>query len=389
MIIRRAMTADILKMAKFFPVVAILGPRQAGKTTLAREIFGTYRYVNLENIDLRTFASVDPRGFLAEYLNDHGLIIDEFQHVPELLSYIQAYVDEKKRPGQFILTGSQNFLMNQAITQSLAGRISIHTLLPLSIEELSAAQLLPQAIEEFMYKGSYPPLYTTEVPADRWYRGYIHTYLERDVRQLRQVENLDLFQTFIQLCAGRIGQLLNLTSLANDCGISDNTARQWLSLLEASYIVFLLRPHYRSFSKRVTKSPKLFFYDTGLVCSLLKITPEILPMHPFKGNLFESLIISDLAKRYYNQGKDPGLYFWRDHTGHEIDCIIDKGQTLIPIEIKAAKTISPSFFDGLRFWNELAQADPENSMVIYAGDEDQKWSQGRVISWKSLSTVPL
>lgn len=387
MIIYRTMTTDVIKMASFFPVVAILGPRQAGKTTLAREAFKNYHYVNLENTDIRSYATLDPRGFLFEYLNDYGLIIDEFQHVPALLSYIQTIVDEQKKPGQFILTGSQNFLMNQAITQSLAGRISIHTLLPLSIAELSGAHLLPQTIEEFMYKGSYPSLYTTEVPADRWYRGYIHTYLERDVRQLRQVENLDLFQTFIQLCAGRIGQIVNFTSLANDCGISDNTARQWLSLLEASYIVYLLKPHYKNFSKRIVKNPKLFFYDTGLVCSLLKVTPEILPMHPFKGNLFESLIISELTKMSYNQGKDPSLYFWRDHTGHEIDCIIDKGQQLIPLEIKAAKTISPSFFDGLKFWNELAQVDPQNGMIIYAGDEDQKWSIGRVVSWKSLAKI--
>ena len=248
-------------------------------------------YVNLENPKIREFAQLDPEGFFQQYRNEHGLIIDEFQHVPELLSYIQIFIDEEKKKGHFILTGSQNFLMNEKISQTLAGRISIHTLLPLSIHELKAASLLPQTPEQLIYKGFYAPMYTENVPAERWYASYIQTYLERDVRQLKQVENLQLFKTFVQLCAGRIGHILNLTALGNDCGVSDATVSRWISLLEASYIVILLRPYHKNFNKRIIKSPKLYFVDTGLACSLLNIQ---------ENHMFEHYLRGPIIRKYGN-----------------------------------------------------------------------------------------
>lgn len=387
MIIKRTMSADIIEAAKYFPVVALLGPRQSGKTTLAQQTFSHHTYVNFEDAHIRAFAESDPHGFLKEYRNEYGIIIDEFQNAPDFLSYIQLDVDKNKQPGYFILTGSQNFLMNQAITQTLAGRISIHTLLPLSITELKKSELLPTDVEILLQRGSYPALWAKQIPSERWYPSYIQTYLERDVRQLQAVENLNLFQKFVQLCAGRIGQVLNYTALGNDCGISDMTVRRWLSILEASYIIFLLRPHHENFNKRLTKSPKIYFYDTGIVCSLLRISPEQVATHYLKGSLFENLIIADFYKQYYNKGIIPHIYFWRDQTGHEVDCLLDEGFVVKPIEIKAAQTISHSFFTNLSYWNDLAQADPKNSYLIYTGTEDQHRSKGTVLTWQHTEAV--
>lgn len=387
MYIKRLIQAQIKSAASYFPVIAIRGPRQAGKATLAKMVFEHHRYVSLEDLDVRTHAAQDPRGFLESYRNDHGIIFDEFQHVPELLSYIQTHVDREKKDGYFILTGSQNFLINQAITQTLAGRISLHTLLPLSINELSASGRLPDTIDTYLYSGSYPSIYAKNVPPQQWYLNYIQTYLERDVRQITNVENLSTFQTFVQLCAGRIGQVLNLTSLGNDCGISANTVRHWLSILEASYIVFLLKPHHKNFSKRLIKSPKLYFYDTGLACALLKISAEQVPTHYLKGGLFESLIIADILKQQYNKGLLPNVHFWRDQIGHEVDCIIETGSSTIPVEIKAGKTISNSFFSNIDYWKKLALADPSEGFLVYTGDENQKRSNGTVLSWRAIDTL--
>ncbi len=387
MFIKRFAADSIRQSARSFRIVGIIGPRQSGKTTLARELFPDYVYLNLENYDDREFAQRDPRGFLATYATKN-MIIDEFQHVPQLLSYIQTTVDEQQNPGQFILTGSQNFLMNQAISQSLAGRIALHTLLPLSIAELKVAGLLPEGLNQFMYQGCYPSIYVDKnIDVSVWYASYINTYLERDVRQLAQVGDLSLFKKFIQLCAGRIGQLLNLTSLANDCGISDKTARSWISILEASYIVFLLHPHYKNFSKRLIKSPKLYFYDTGLACSLLRIKPDELVMHYLRGGLFETLMISELLKGYYNRGKVPNIYFWRDHTGNEIDCILDEGLILVPIEMKSGATINASFFKNLNYWNEISGNSPDRSYIVYAGDQRQHRSKGHILDWRSIDSI--
>lgn len=386
MFIKRTAAAAIKKSARTFPVVAVLGPRQSGKTTLVQEIFPDYTYVNLEDFDKRTFAQKDPRAFFETYAQG-GLIIDEFQLVPELLSYIQTRVDEHKRMGEFILTGSQNFLMNQAISQSLAGRIAIHTLLPLSIDELKQANLLPESVNTTLYKGLYPTIYTRpELSSEQWYANYITTYIERDVRQLTNVSDLSLFQTFMQMVATRIGQPVNLTSLANDCGISDVTAKRWLTILEANYIIFLLKPHYKNLNKRLTKTPKIFFYDPGIACNLLNLKPSEIPLHYTRGGLFESLIISDIAKSYYNHALIPRLYFWQAIKGHEIDCIIDEGLKLIPIEIKSGQTIQSSFFDNLAKWKELSTAEG-NAYLIYGGNENQVRTGATVVSWNSVGSI--
>ena len=381
----RTLTDTLKEFAAQFPVVALLGPRQSGKTTLAQNTFANYRYVSLENADIRSLALADPRGFLDNMLNEPGVILDEFQHAPALLSYLQTIVDTRYRPGFFILTGSQNFLLNQAITQSLAGRIGILTLLPLSINELRENQILPNSVDTVTFKGGYPRIYAQNFSPDRWYPSYIQTYIERDVRQLKNIPDLSLFQKFMQLCAGRTGQVLNLTSLGNDCGISSVTARAWLSILEASYIVFLLQPYHNNFNKRLIKSPKLYFYDTGVACSLLGIeSQEQFFRHYLRGGLVESLIISEFIKNFLNQGRIPRIYFWRDSQGHEIDCIVEKGNQLIPIEIKAGQTISSSYFSGLEYWHALTKEDSQ-AYIIYAGSESLKTTYGTILSWANTN----
>lgn len=386
--ISRDAQKKIEAMAQKFWVIALLGPRQSGKTTLARHTFPEYEYVSLENIETRTLAASDPKQFLAQFDTAKGVILDEIQHVPDLLSYMQTKVDAEKRPGFFVITGSQNLLLNQSITQTLAGRIFILRLLPLSLDELKEAHLLPQDVETLLFQGCYPSIYAYNITPQDWYANYIQTYVERDVRQIKNIGNLSLFQLFVKLCAGRIGQLLNLTSLANDCGISVNTARSWISILEASYIVFLLRPHHKNFSKRLIKSPKLYFYDTGLASHLLGIeSAQDLVAHYLRGGLFESLIISSLMKTYYNQGSTPHLYFWRDKTGNEVDCIIEHGELLIPIEIKAGKTFAQNFFSGINYFNELSQQPEHPSFVVYAGENTMKLKAGELIGWQHLNQI--
>lgn len=388
--LKRFLTSKIKQVATKFPVITLLGPRQAGKTTLARATFPKHTYVSLEELDIREFALSDPRGFLETYLSKKGLIIDEVQHVPTLLSYIQTKVDAQRVPGQFILTGSQNLLVSHAVSQSLAGRTSIQTLLPLTIGELKIAKDLPEKLDEVLFNGFYPSIYAQKIPAADWYASYIRTYVERDVRQIKQITDLRLFQTFLKLCAGRIGQLLNISSLANDCGISVNTAKGWLSLLEATYIIFLLQPHYQNFSKRLVKSPKLYFHDTGVACSLLGIeTPNTLATHYLRGGLFESMVIGDLVKQRLNAGLPPQIFFWRDKMGHEVDCILDREGQLIPIEIKAGSTIASDYFQGLTKWCALAGSDPTKGLVVYGGREVQKRQTGQVIGWQALSEMLL
>ncbi|CAN5135192.1 ATP-binding protein [soil metagenome] len=380
--------ADRLKyFASKLPVVAILGPRQSGKTTLAKATFPKHTYISFEDIDQRLFATDDPRRFLREYQNEHGLILDEIQHVPDLLSYIQTYVDQEKKNGYFILTGSQNFLVTQTISQTLAGRMAVLTLLPLSLKELLENKLIT-SYEQAIFYGGYPRIFEQGLLPNEWYPSYILNYIERDVRQIMQLVDLGTFQRFIKLCAGRTGQILNVSALATDAGINIQTAKSWLSVLQASYIIVLLQPHFVNFSKRLIKSPKLYFLDTGIACSLLEIRSEQdLRNHYLRGGLFESMIINELYKQYYNQGTQPGLYFWRDSHGHEMDCIIDRGARLIPIEIKAGETIDSSYFDGLEYWNELAKSDPEQGYLIYGGKENQSRSKGNVISWRAINKI--
>lgn len=383
MFLKRDLSKVFARYSKF-PVVAILGPRQSGKTTLSKHHFKKHAYVNLENPEIRLFAKEDPNRFLREYENKYGIIIDEFQHVPELLSYIQVTVDEKKRPGYFILTGSQNFLMNQSITQSLAGRVGILTLLPFSLHELVTNKLIKD-IDTTLLFGSYPRLYEEKIEAMDFYPSYTHTYLERDVRQIANVGDILIFQKLMRLCAARIGQQLNIADLATNLGIDQRKVKQWISVLEASYILFLLKPHFQNFNKRLTKAPKLYFYDTGLACSLLDIkTIGALALSSYRGSLFESLIISDFQKQYYNDGiSNPSTYFWRDQNGRiEVDCIIDRGDALFPVEIKSGETILPSFFASLSEWTKLARSQPERTTIIYGGNKNQTRSNGKVLGWQ-------
>ena len=387
MIIKRKIIDNILDEARYFPVIGILGPRQSGKTTLARNIFKNHKYLSLEDLDLRLMAKKDPRTFLIANRNDNGIIIDEFQYVPELLSYIQTIVDLDQKPGYFILTGSQNFLMNAAITQSLAGRISIHTLLPLSISELKQSSMLPLEIEPMLYRGCYPAIYSKNIPPESLYKNYMQTYIERDVRQLTNIGDLSAFQEFIRLCAARVGQLINFTALGNEANVSDATVKRWLSILEASYITFRLRPYYKNLGKRLVKASKLYFYDPGLLCFLLQIKESDLANHPNKGNIFESFIISDIIKNYLNQGIEPRIYFWRDKSEHEIDCIIEDKQKLIPVEIKSGRTFNQRFFDGLNYWNTMEEENSALGYVIFAGSEQQIRGHNLLVSWQSIETL--
>lgn len=375
---------------KKFPVIAILGPRQSGKTTLVRNIFKKYVYVSFEDPETRSFAQTDPRKFLKTHENKHGIIIDEFQHVPEILSYLQLEVDTKKRPGYFILTGSQNFLMNQAITQSLAGRVGILNLLPLSINELKRSKLVKiDNADKVIFDGGYPRIYSEKIDAKKLYPSYIQSYIERDVRQLTNVGDLRSFQRFMKLCAGRIGQQLNFSELAGVCGVSVSTTQRWISILEASYILFLLQPYFKNFNKRITKSPKIYFYDTGLACSLLGIeSPKILATHPLRGHIFESFIVADICKQYFNIGKRPPVYFWRDMNGRlEVDCIIEEASNLFPIEIKSGETIASDYFKNLKLWSKEAKVEAENNYVIYGGDLSQKRSHGNIIGWSKIGKL--
>lgn len=293
MIFKRDLTPVLKRFAKF-PVVVLLGPRQSGKTTLVKNTFKEHTYVTLEDPEILSYIINDPKGFLREHENKHGIIFDEFQHAPQLLSYIQIESDEKDRPGYFVLTGSQNFLMNQAITQSLAGRAGILHLMPLSIHELEHNKRLPDFFDTLIIQGGYPRIHAKNFLPEELFPSYIRTYAERDVRQLINVENLTIFQKFMMLCAGRVGQELNINDIATNCGINRKTADSWISILEASYIIFLLKPYFNNFNKRITKTPKLYFYDTGLTCSLLGIrSVDVLTKSHFRGALFENLIIAD------------------------------------------------------------------------------------------------
>jgi predicted AAA+ superfamily ATPase len=362
-----------------FPVLFVTGPRQSGKTTLVRSLFPDLPYVLLELPDIRRLALEDPRAFLEPYTR--GAILDEVQHVPELFSYIQGLVDED-RSRRFVLTGSQNFLLNEKITQSLAGRVGICTLLPLTLSELDQSR---RASHEFIFTGFYPELYNRNVPPGLFFPSYIQTYLERDVRQLKNVGELSQFSLFLRLCAGRIGQVLNLSALAHDAGVSVNTAKSWMSVLEASYLVYLLQPHYKNFSKRLVKSPKLYLTDTGLVCSLLGIrTVEEIQTHFALGPLFENFIIMDIYKQRLNRGIREGLYFWKDNKGIEVDLIVEDGARMRAFEIKAGKTFSPDFFKNIEYWSKISAVGPEHCFVVYDGTENRILSKGHLVNWKSI-----
>lgn len=365
---KRAIASIVERFAKIYPVVGITGPRQSGKTTLAQTLFSHLPYVNLENLDIRIQAQDDPRAFLNRY--KAGAIFDEIQHVPELLSYMQQIVDDSAEKGRYIITGSQNFALSQHISQSLSGRIGMTTLLPLSLLELGDLSDGASAI----FKGGYPALYKSDMDPLEFYPSYIQTYLERDVRQIKNIENLSRFQMFVKLCAGRVGQVINYSSLAQDCDISHTTVHQWLAVLEASYLIFLLQPFYQNFSKRLIKNPKLYFYDTGLACSLLGLEKESqLETHYLKGALYENMVILEILKARLNKGLAPNLYFWRDHSGHEVDLIAEWGGGLKAIEIKSGTTFQPGFVKNVNYFCTLSPK--AKGYMVYMGDHEGLYAQ--------------
>ena len=382
----RHLTKVLRASAKAYPVVTVTGPRQSGKTTLVRAVFPRHRYASLEDPDTRRFATEDPRGFLGQF--DGSAVLDEVQRAPELFSYIQGIVDEQDRPGQFVLSGSQNFLLLNHVSQSLAGRCAVLKLLPLSWGELrgrpigniasrlrSAGSVTrsnsdgPPSLFDVLVHGGYPRIHDKGLKPDGWLANYYQTYLERDVRDLLNVGDIETFGRFVRLCAGRSGQLLNASTLASDAGVSHTTARRWISLLEASFVIRLIRPHHRNFNKRLVKSPKLFFLDSGLLCYLLRIADATsLVSHASRGAVFETWVISEALKNDLNRGVEPDLYFWRDSTGHEIDLLFDQGELQIPIEIKSGQTVAGDFFADINYWRGLSKSPRAPAGLVYGGD---------------------
>ncbi len=374
--IPRTVSSYLRSIFTKYPVVTITGPRQSGKTTLCRQVFSKKPYANLESFEVRDFAKSDPKRFLGQFPD--GAVLDEIQRAPELVSFIQVHVDEKKRNGLFILTGSQQFEISQAISQSLAGRTAIIKLLPLSLEEVSALGASISA-DEALFKGFYPRIHDQDLNPTQALGDYFETYVQRDLRQLSEVRHLSIFEKFVKLCSGRIGQLLQLQGLGSDAGVSHTTAREWISLLEASFIVFLLNPFFGNISKRLIKSPKLYFYDVGLACYLLGIeNQKQLLSHPLRGQLFENLIIGEALKFRYNRGQKNNLHFLRDSSGNEIDLLLDFGQQVLPIEIKAGQTIAGDFFKGFQAFEDFFKKSAFGRLLVYAGKEKQDRGDVRV-----------
>ena len=384
--IERQLTFKLEQLSRQYPIITLTGPRQSGKSTLVQAVFPNLPYVLLEDPDVRTLAQTDPRGFLANYAD--GAIFDEVQRVPDLFAYLQGIVDGRKASRPFILTGSQNFLLLEKINQSLAGRTAVLRLLPLSYSERKASGLLPETLNNLLLQGGYPRLVTNQLEPGDFFPSYIQTYLERDVRSLLNVSDLSAFTRFLRLCAGRIGAPLNMSSLSSDCGIAVNTAKAWLSVLEASYVIYLLPPYHENFAKRLVKSPKLFFYDTGLVCSLLGLRrADLVESFYMRGSLFENLVVSEVLKHYYNRGQMAPCYYWQDKTGREIDLLIETDKGLLPLEVKAGMTLNTGYFDQLTYWNKLSGNRPDNSYVLYGGSLKQSTSFGTFIPLSELDEL--
>ena len=370
-----------------FPVLTITGPRQSGKTTLSRVLAPDLPYFSLEDPDTRAFATEDPRAFLRQ-ISD-GAIFDEVQRVPSLFSYLQSTVDADRRMGRFILTGSSQFELIESITQSLAGRASMLNLLPFSLGELQAVDRAPPSIDELLHRGLFPPIYDRPVDPSVWLQDYIGTYLERDVRQILNIQDLATFQRFVQLCAGRIGQLVNLSSLAADAGVTRVTAESWLSVLQASHLIFIVRPWFTNTSKRLIKTPKLYFTDPGLAAWLLGVRkPDHLTAHPQRGALFENWVMTELLKAQINHGRKPSLHFLRDKEGHEVDAFIETApNTFHAVEIKSGETIASDFFSGLDYWREKLPTRSITPWLVHGGTTRQDREKATVLPWNDLSPV--
>lgn len=383
MTIKREIKNAILDLIGKYPILAVTGPRQSGKTTLLKTMFPDYQYISMENPDVRKFAESDPNKFFSQYQNK--VILDEVQRVPALFSYMQTIVDNSNIMGQFILSGSQNFHLMRNITQSLAGRVAIFKLFPFDFQELKNENLLSDNFVDNIIKGFYPAIYSRDISPRIFYSNYIQTYIQRDVSELISIKDMHHFQKFLSLCATRCGQLLNLNSIANECGISQPTAKSWLSALENSYIVFLLYPYHENFSKRLIKTPKLYFYDTGLLSHLLKLNnaSQILT-HPIKGHLFENMMIAEYTKRMYHLNLVENIWFWRDGAGNEIDMITEKAFSLDAYEIKATTTIMPVLFKGLTKFETVIKNKTVDKSLVYGGNESQIRELGNVIPWSEF-----
>jgi predicted AAA+ superfamily ATPase len=382
--IQRVLASQITDALSKYPIIAITGPRQSGKTTLAQMVAPDFAYVNLEDISLRDFAKNDPKGFLETYT--HGVIIDEIQYAPNLFSYLQVFTDKRQLNGEYIITGSQNFLMLEQITQSLAGRISLFNLLPFSVDELKTGSFISDNWEEYLLYGSYPRKWVNNIDAFDFYDNYLKTYVERDVRLIKNITNLDVFQKFIQLLAGRTGQLFNQSSLGNELGVDNKTINAWMNLLEISFIAFRLKPYHQNFSKRIVKTPKVYFYDTGLLAYLLGIrTEHDLQLHFAKGQLFENFVLLEKIKQTWNKKTYEKYYFWRDTRGSEIDILMERNQQLNAIDIKSGKTIHPDFFKSLHSFKKIK---PNTSLfLVYGGQEQQKRSDCVVLGFNDLGLI--
>ena len=388
--IPRKLAAKLRELAGYYPVVVVTGPRQSGKTTLCQATFPDRPYLSLEALDTREFAHSDPRGFLAQYAD--GAIFDEIQQAPELLNYLQGEVDARPDPGRFILTGSQHFGLSQSIAQSLAGRCGILVLLPPSLEELRAFPSAPTDLYTVLWQGAYPRIHDRNIPARQWLADYTTTYLQRDVRQIINVGDLHTFSGFLKLCAGRTAQEVNLSALGGDAGVSHNTVRAWLSVLETSYLIHRLPAWHLNISKQMVKAPKLHFLDSGLACYLLGIRePEQLRLHPLRGAIFESWVIAEIYKGQVHRGLPPALFHYRETRGLEIDLLIDRGQRFDAIEIKSGTTTTPDFFRNLQRFPERLRAARETrsvaNYVVYGGSESQQRSYARLLAWNAVERI--
>jgi predicted AAA+ superfamily ATPase len=386
-VINRTILQKFREYNKYYQIINITGPRQSGKSTFIQNVAKKFPYVNLESPDEREFAIGDPKNFLQRF--PKGAIIDEVQYAPELFSYIQLLTDADKKL-KYYLTGSQNFLMQEKISQSLAGRTGMLTLLPFSYAELTKAKLaFSDNLYQQQFTGFYPRIYDRNIPPRDFYRNYVNTYLERDVQGLIQASNLLQFNRFISLVAGRAGQIVNFQSLAGDTGVSVPTIQTWLRILEKSYVIFLLPPYYNNFNKRITKSPKLYFYDTGLLCYLLNInSPDQLATHFAKGAIFENYVLAELLKTRFNKGLEANMYFWKDNHDKEIDCLVDNGAGSLAIEIKSAATFTPSFLENIDYWKQLSPANKTGALV-YGGDQSYTRKDTQVIAWNKLDRLPV